>query len=61
MKDLINLAIYGLGTLAVIFLLIFGSQFDIVSANAVGVIAILAVVIVPVVIGVLMAKREKKS
>lgn len=61
MKDLINLAVYGLGTLAVILLLIYGARIDALSSNAIGIFAIISVVIAPVAIGLLLAKRERKS
>ena len=61
MKDLINLAVYGLGTLAVILILIYGARIESFSSNAIGIFAIIAVVIAPVAIGLILAKRERKD
>lgn len=61
MKDLVNLAIYGGGTLAVILLLIFGADVDAISSNAIAIFAILSVIVAPVAIGVFMAKKEKRE
>lgn len=61
MNDLKNLAIYGGGALVVIFGLIFGAKLDAISSDAIGILAILAVIIVPVAIGVAVAKRERQN
>ena len=61
MKDLVNLAIYGGGTLAVILLLIFGADVDAISSNAIAIFAIISVIVAPVAISVFMAKKEKRE
>ena len=61
MNDLKNLAIYGGGALVVIFGLIFGAKLDAISSDAIGIMAILGVIVIPVVIGIAVAKRERRN
>ncbi len=61
MKDLVRLAIYGFGTLAVILALIYGAKLDAISSDAIGIFAVIAVIIAPVTIIIIMSKREKRA
>jgi len=61
MKDLQQLAIYGGGATLIILLLINIASIEALSPGVLVAVAILTVVILPIVIAVKQAKREKNS
>ena len=61
MKDLIRLAVYGGGTIAVSVLLYSLYKSEIISGGAVGALAVIIVVVLPVVYSVMIANRERNE
>ena len=61
MKELQRMAVYVLSTVAVIGLLVKLVTGTGESGGLVGIVAVLAVVVLPVIIGVWMGKREKRQ
>ncbi|MCC6301939.1 MAG: hypothetical protein IT489_03960 [Gammaproteobacteria bacterium] len=59
MKDLLRLLIYGGGAVLVIGLLSLLATGDLVSPDMLVTISVLLVIVLPVILGVMMARRER--
>ena len=59
MKDLLDLAKYGIGTIVVSVVLYWLYTSEIISGSAVGFIAIFIVIVVPIALSVVIGKREQ--
>jgi predicted acyltransferase len=58
MKELVRFAAYSAATAAIIGFIIFMARFDNASGSLLVTIAIVAVIVLPVLVGVFMARRE---
>ena len=61
MKDLKNLAIFGGISLAIILLLVSMAATDTISDTSVGYMAVFLMIVLPIVLGIRMVKKEQKQ